>query len=44
MHNGRRLAIYLLSRKEVMVMRVTLQIGEFTVSIVIKRNNRHSDK
>ncbi len=30
--------------KEVMRMRITLHIGRFTVTIIVKRNNRHSAK
>lgn len=42
LHNGRRLD-YLL-RKEVMSMRITLHIGRFTITIIVKDNNRHSAK
>ena len=28
-------------RKEVMVMRITLHIGSFTITVIVKRNNRH---
>ena len=31
-------------RKEVMLMRITLHIGRFTVTIIVKSNNRHSAK
>jgi hypothetical protein len=31
-------------RKELMFMRITLHIGQFTVTILVKRNNRHSAK
>ena len=36
----RRLAI--IFRKEVMLMRITLHIGRFTVTVIVKSNNRHS--
>ncbi|MBR1389918.1 MAG: hypothetical protein IJ567_00455 [Lachnospiraceae bacterium] len=42
LHSGRRLAN--ISRKGVRLMRITLHIGKFTVTIIVKSNNRHSAK
>ena len=43
LHNGRRLAPP--SGKEVRHMRITIHIGAFTVTIIVKkRGNRHSAK
>ncbi len=30
------------NRKEVRQMRITLHFGRYTVTIIVKRNNRHS--
>ena len=42
LHSGRRLAN--IPRKGVKLMRITLHIGKYTVTIIVKSNNRHSAK
>lgn len=37
-------AVGLYFRKEVRRMRITLHIGKFTVTIIVKSSNRHSAK
>lgn len=41
---AQRQAAGYISVKEVMLMRITLHIGAFTVTIIVKRNRRHSAK
>ena len=40
----RRRRLATISGEEVEPMRVTLHIGQFTVTVIVKRNNRHSAK